>query len=671
MHLQLIYVHFAINSWVITFEQFYKEFLAENATGFTQFTFKLLDREAYLQNEKVKSALALLSKDAGLRILSLPYQFAFEKKIIESGYRVTDIIGLEGDKESLEKTVYPAANALANKHHGLKIYLLKKTINTQKLINRFDKKIFANIKNGEDKKSANDLRPNLIDLDYVGMYVGERRRELLYYSNLLEPGGLLFVTYSVRPTSNTGLLGVRDLNTPTKNELREIEQAMPSQKLDIEELKTNLSNERNSNIKNTITPNRLFINKITVLKKIIELLEQNKRAHTGTEKIDLTKYTPFAVNTKDKYKSLEVFYKVANSVKNTLSNFELIYANIYRGGQSMSGTGMIRLILQKNNLNEKYNKNILKQHLIYENNSSENAKASWIHGDIKRIILRNWGEFEESNVKYNNIIDDLYAYAEKQNISIEDFVIPYLKGLLVVATKLKETMQRKSNVSADLQQEPEVLADLQQEPAASTADYNNCLKNEYNNYLINLGLMFTSKQREQFALKVEDYINNLSKFKNSFVVRGQNRAVFNNIYNAELKHLVGFQEIEGEITTDFIKKVLEYVAQDKQTYLVYSYGRKANYTQNQFIIKIAAMQVATKEEAQHMQNLFSKNISSHLNGLIFKHEIAEPKYIKTSLGEWIDANNYKEYLSKQDSAMSFDEFAIEAESGDVCNHYDE
>jgi hypothetical protein len=455
---------------MITFDQFYKEFLMESAKSFTQYTFKLLDRDAYLQNERVQAALNnLSSQDNGLRILSFPYQFAFEKQLMKGRYKIAEIIGLEAKPENLTEYVIPAARKLARHSNAPKIYLLNKGIGTQSLINKFSSKIFVNVANGEDKKSVEDLQPNLIDLDYVGMYSADRRGELLHYSKLLKPGGLLFITYSVRPTSGSGVKVVGDLDSPTEAEKQIIEQLMPSQELNINELKDNLSKERKSKISSIIPRNDEFKRMTGVLETIIKRLRNpDKKSSAKAKTLDFEKYTPFGVNKTDKYLSHDIFYKVTNDVKKQLRNFELLYANVYRGGDSMSGTSMIRLILQKDNNNttvETFNASNGReeQHLIYEGFNSAAAKKAWLYGDIKRIILLGWSEMEEDNIKYDNIIEELQSLAAEKNISIENVIIPFLekllrsmsdnKGTAPAALQQQKTRQQKTRQQEARQQE--------------------------------------------------------------------------------------------------------------------------------------------------------------------------------------------------------------------------
>lgn len=436
---------------MIKFKQFYREFLTESAQGFTQYTFKVRDRDAYLQNENVQQALNYLSSQGGLRILSLPYGFAFEKQLMKNNYKVAAIIGLEAVLKNLRNVVQPAAVKLSREGKGPKIYLRNKTIDTKKLQSNFENKIFNNVMDSRDRKSVKDLSPNLIDLDYVGMYGGYRRSELLQYGELLQPGGLLFVTYSVRPHSGSGVKTVADLQMPAGDDLEEIKRVMPSQELNVDQLKADLSNERMRKIKNIIPADDEFQNKIGVLKEIIKRLESNKKTSAGVKERDFSKYTPFGVNITDKYESLDIFYKVANKVKEELNGFKLLYANVYRGGDTKSATSMVRLVLQKNsnNANEKYSNSIIGQHLIKEDRSASGSKA-WLHGDIKRIILQGWAQEEVDGVRYNGIIEELQSYAADENISIEEVVLPFLKKLLQKVTD-KKTIN--SNAPAALQQQ--------------------------------------------------------------------------------------------------------------------------------------------------------------------------------------------------------------------------
>lgn len=201
---------------MFSFEKFYT-LCNEDATEFNAFPFKIKDREEYLKNPAVLTALANLSNKGGLKILSLPFVFSFEGELRARGYKITDVYAVEKNSLPLSYQVIPTAKNLA----GSKIkvwfparYIAQKrkreyrfiTGDIDKIVEQRTSKsaknksptLMRNLFDGDEIKDFKDAEINLIDLDYLGPVTITKMESIIGAQQMLPEHGLLFVTFQAR-----------------------------------------------------------------------------------------------------------------------------------------------------------------------------------------------------------------------------------------------------------------------------------------------------------------------------------------------------------------------------------------------------------------------------------------------------------------------------------------
>ena len=187
---------------MITFDEYFKLTTeAKAGYSFDKFIDKAADRYTYISTDRVEQALDNLSDHGGLKILSLPHIFSFEKLLIDYSYKITDVYGVEIKSSVLKKEVIGAARKFT-KQHSTSVWLpySYKTKNyvAATMSSILDgSRILKNTQTGE-MKTIDDLPVNVIDLDYVGMIDESKLKDVLYASRLLKSGGLIFLTLAFR-----------------------------------------------------------------------------------------------------------------------------------------------------------------------------------------------------------------------------------------------------------------------------------------------------------------------------------------------------------------------------------------------------------------------------------------------------------------------------------------
>jgi hypothetical protein len=192
---------------MITFDEYFKLTVeASTRYSFNKFANKIHDRHTYLSVGRVKQSLDRLSNSGGLKILSLPHIFSFEKLLLERNFAVTDIYGAEFKLDVLKQEVLPAAFDLI-KEQQVNVWMpyskkFKRYV-TSTISRVLDgKQALKNIKTNE-LKNIKDASVNVIDLDYIGVLDESKLTDIYLASKLLSAEGLLFVTVAFR-TQKTG-----------------------------------------------------------------------------------------------------------------------------------------------------------------------------------------------------------------------------------------------------------------------------------------------------------------------------------------------------------------------------------------------------------------------------------------------------------------------------------
>jgi len=198
---------------MFSFEKFYT-LCNENATEFNAFPFKIKDREEYLKNPAVLTALANLSNKGGLKILSLPFVFSFEGELRARGYKITDVYAVEKNSLPLSYQVIPTAKNLAGSK--IKVWFPARYIaqdDEYRFITGDIDKIVEQRSSGSAKnksptlmrnlfndetKDFKDAEINLIDLDYLGPVTTTKMESIIGAQQILPEHGLLFVTFQAR-----------------------------------------------------------------------------------------------------------------------------------------------------------------------------------------------------------------------------------------------------------------------------------------------------------------------------------------------------------------------------------------------------------------------------------------------------------------------------------------
>lgn len=187
---------------MITFDEYFNLTTeAKAGYSFDKFVDKAADRYTYLSTDRVEQALDNLSNRGGLKILSLPHIFSFEKLLIDYNFNITDVYGVEFKSKVLKQEVVGAARKFTKKHQT-SVWLPISKAGTFYVADKM-----SNILNGSrslkntqtgEIKTIDELPVNLIDLDYVGMIDQNKLTDVLHASNLLKSGGLLFLTIAFR-----------------------------------------------------------------------------------------------------------------------------------------------------------------------------------------------------------------------------------------------------------------------------------------------------------------------------------------------------------------------------------------------------------------------------------------------------------------------------------------
>lgn len=196
-----------INKNMFSFEKFFA--LCNEAANFSKFTYKLFDREEYLKNPSVVTALTKLSSSGGLKIFSLPYVFSFEGELNARGFKISDIYAVEKNSSKLKHLVMPTASGVKESSKGINIWFpISKSSATDipykaaeidaLLINNGSEtmgKYKGPMTPPTDIALIKDLDINIIDLDYTGPVSNAHYKAIQAGHDLLQDHGLLFVTF--------------------------------------------------------------------------------------------------------------------------------------------------------------------------------------------------------------------------------------------------------------------------------------------------------------------------------------------------------------------------------------------------------------------------------------------------------------------------------------------
>lgn len=196
-----------VNKNMFSFEKFFA--LCNEAANFSKFTYKLSDREEYLKNPSVVTALTKLSSSGGLKIFSLPYVFSFEGELNARGFKISDIYAVEKNSSKLKHLVMPTASGVKESSKGINIWFpISKSSATdipykaaeidELLINNGSEtmgKYGGPMTRPTDITLIKDLDINIIDLDYTGPVSNAHYEAIQAGHDLLQDHGLLFVTF--------------------------------------------------------------------------------------------------------------------------------------------------------------------------------------------------------------------------------------------------------------------------------------------------------------------------------------------------------------------------------------------------------------------------------------------------------------------------------------------
>jgi hypothetical protein len=196
---------------MLTFESFYYNFVIQEATGFGGYPGKIADRETYLSDPAVITALnEVQRKYGGITIFSLPYTFNFENELIKYGYKIKRIYGVEGISDNLKESVIPTAKNIVTNNEDIDILLPFNTKTNNFVTKRISdvlanklpitstSQFFKSVKNEGEVVDQNKVKFNVADLDYVGPATTVNVKNDISNAVLkLEDGGILFVTYKL------------------------------------------------------------------------------------------------------------------------------------------------------------------------------------------------------------------------------------------------------------------------------------------------------------------------------------------------------------------------------------------------------------------------------------------------------------------------------------------
>lgn len=196
---------------MLTFESFYYNFVIQEATGFGGYPGKIADRETYLSDPAVITALNEVQREyGGITIFSLPYTFNFENELIKCGYKIKRIYGVEGRSDNLKASVIPTAKNIVTNNEDIDILLpfniktndfVTKRISdvlTNKIPINPTSQFFRSVENEGEVVDQNDVKFNVADLDYVGPATTVNVKNDISNAVLkLEDDGVLFVTYKL------------------------------------------------------------------------------------------------------------------------------------------------------------------------------------------------------------------------------------------------------------------------------------------------------------------------------------------------------------------------------------------------------------------------------------------------------------------------------------------
>ena len=131
-----------------------------------------------------------------IKVLSLPNAYAFERAIVNSFNKDMISIGYEYDDFArVKQNAKQVSQEVSKKGHKIKTVLVNGDINAD-ILNPSN----AIIGNKGDNVMLNNYRFDIIDLDYTGMPGSSTTGAIdipIKAAKLLNPGGLLFVTYTV------------------------------------------------------------------------------------------------------------------------------------------------------------------------------------------------------------------------------------------------------------------------------------------------------------------------------------------------------------------------------------------------------------------------------------------------------------------------------------------